>query len=898
MNAVIQKRELLCIPFHAKTYLKDEFPLHAAATGDDSEPQQATVEVVELCIPTAIFRESAQCFGDLNYADHPNLVNLFMTLLQVILYLTHCPYHQATGTSRLSFEQVVDKNDHEVAIRVRLMWQASKTMGEALLFLFATNQDKRRKATGVLKKIDLLTPLKWQQLCCQLNPDVKDMLGHNQLGNVVEPSSPIYPANVMSIELSLVMGEALKCRSKQYSMFNYYVMHEDIPDQKVAIRYSSKVRKYVKIVQFNSLNPGNIEDHLLPFIELEELKENVEKTLYVQLLAPPATTNGVEANVIRRQRSVNLKRKRDDLYYQTIRSVRNKSNLMDLDSVKALMATKWAAFHKRMNGREKEAAFARSNCNKTEIAAEFGEYVNHYYTERAKVQAEGFAKFKKLFTRDGDVPDAIKSIAGWWSEYLKENDQSASKLCSKTTTNLSPFQETLALFAMDLEYIFGVNTAHRDITTALVASFQVYFRTKFHCHLLYTGPPDVGKTFSLEMIHKFVIPGSSRMLAFNTPKAKSVLSSAFSCRIEIHQEMLPSTLGVLVGNSKTSSGSTNNTDSESILKTQLTEGKTGVSALAIVNGERILVEHEVDTNGITLAASNAESVPESMESRFNHVRWVSQEREDNGGMAVCDARRKDVGIQATVIKRIRKTQALMAIAGLMVDLHIIEDVNMEVANALYSKLIEYNKDVHLQGLKVTRNRERFRFLVQALATMRSINTVFDFCPPDINREADEINCNVQYLPFTFEHMKEVEKHMYAKVEDCVFAFGLLAHQYEDPIVYEVIETIRVHLFNKLDWKDQVRWRELEEHSTSIDMLPDHSLIVVEQGGEELRAWTGNVNIFNDFVSITCSQIIASSKDPRADDLEALTRYLLKHMARKPQPGEVRRSVFYTAALLA
>lgn len=121
--------------------------------------------------------------------------------------------------------------------------------------------------------------------------------------------------------------------------------------------------------------------------------------------------------------------------------------------------------------------------------------------------------------------------------------------------------------------LFKNSTAHREIVTVLLASFQVYWRTPFHCHCIFSGPPEAGKTFTLEQLTKILIPGTYEEYSYATPKAKTAGTNQHCCMIEVYEECPPSTLGIQTGHSSSKrDNATNNTDAESLLKTQLTTG--------------------------------------------------------------------------------------------------------------------------------------------------------------------------------------------------------------------------------------------------------------------------------------------------------------------------------------
>lgn len=331
--------------------------------------------------------------------------------------------------------------------------------------------------------------------------------------------------------------------------------------------------------------------------------------------------------------------------------------------------------------------------NKNVAQSDIDEHKHQLYYElsqqRRATQIQGLKDFKTLWHAEGNVPKSIQQIAKYWSSWLKTKDGTIAIPREKQTENLSSYHEILALLAIDLEIVFGVNTAHREIISAWLGAMQIYTKTKFHCHMLLSGDAQTSKTYTLEMLYKMCIPGSASMLAMSTGKAKTAMSNTFASMIEIYQEVPPSTLGIETGKSKGKVGSTNNTDTEALLKTQLTEGEIEIQALNMGSGKRLLEAHKVDVNGFVAMATNApfNDIPHAVKSRFNCICCQNQNRKDNGGLISADARPKLYDLESTVIEKLRRNQMLCAMIGSLIYVGILSEIDMQVADAIYRQVM-------------------------------------------------------------------------------------------------------------------------------------------------------------------------------------------------------------------
>lgn len=317
--------------------------------------------------------------------------------------------------------------------------------------------------------------------------------------------------------------------------------------------------------------------------------------------------------------------------------------------------------------------------------------------------------------------------------------------------------------------------------------------------------------------------------------------------------------------------------------------------MIIEDGIRKLQNIDVDTNAIIMLCTNAKrySIPKAMISRANFYTSVIQNRKDNGGINAADSKLKIPILQQAVIDNMRRNQMIMAIVGSLVFCNIMSDVNMSVSNAVYDKVVCEGGKYHLQGLKNRRHKQRFDFLIQSVVTLRAIDIVFDFEPID---ELTQDRNKFHQKKFEMSDILKLEKHMVAKVEDAVLVFGLLCHQYEDPIVNSITSAIKKFFFNDINQASDTPQRLSDEELNSMCMYVESNYnnsklnklyAATTSRSHKLTAYNGQPYILDGFYQRHFTSETMSKFKTDDEFLTYLSIELHSKMDPKPQQGEIK-----------
>jgi len=860
----------ICIGLRNKRVLNFQFYPKVDEQGNEH------LQFLEMFVPMAIFEDNAQTFGQLKDTD---LGDLYRCGMQLFIYMYNTIASAQAGPVYFFIENVISdkayENDNEdsddsedvedftVGFRFRLIIQAACSAAGIIQYLIAENEKnlddrppKSRKPPKPRTRLDRMTRTDYRALCTLFF--VADAIYEDtiDLDKIEEPMYCYNPVNVFTLRRSIEQAKIFNA-TEDFCTDSFYQL-TDPETQQFYYHISPYVQKYNYPIYGFAMNNLYFSRYLFPWIQTHETEESLnEKSLYIRI------RGSIDSQPDSDEQIIGTKRKLNEEYDAGIQKTKQVVALSTLESLKKDMEKQWTdAYDDTDTARTVKRARSDNSFtlnNRDDAFKAYQELGKKY----RKVQSKGIEAFRKIFHEKAKTPDAIKSIAKFWSELYKKSDGYIFKPRRRYTKNLGIFGDWLVQVALGLEHYLNVNVAHGDIITSLLGAWQIYFGTKFAFHTMFTGPPEAGKTFTFDKIHDICIPGTAVSIAMSTAKAKTATSDSFGYKIEIFQEIPPSTLGI-EGKSKhpsQQSSSTNNTDAEALFKNILSEGKLIVQSITCEKGKRKSEIHNIDAHCCVLIATNASSheIPTAITSRFYHRQWVNQDRTDNGGMAHAMTRQSIDKALNPFVDDLRQMQAMIAIIGLMVSCKILKDVDMTVAIIIYSQLQEHNHLFHLQGLKPPRNFQRYKFLVQTIATARAIETVFRFNPTikesnsteqnltvsstsdgneenrnqcednennENNSENDETHhyTETEYVcqknRFSLQYVKECEKHMYSKVEDCVLALSLLSDQYEDPIMFDILDTIKHMIFGDIDLNSK-EFKDKYENIPSDDAVSFH-----------------------------------------------------------------------------
>lgn len=683
--------------------------------------------------------------------------------------------------------------------------------------------------------------------------NAQDLDNSSSEGAIDTVDSPYYPTNAFKVDLSLLHAANSYAQHSQTQIASYY----EIDTVRIAMR--NAMPQYWFQVNPSSFMPHELHTYEFPFVEHPETCENPERTLYEQMHDYSELTtedyphNEVVEQIVaesmgnRKRTRVETEEDRREMFNQTLTRKTVADSILTIEKIAEKMTVDRDNVLRTKERLDQllEQKRLEHNWDADEFEVKKADQYQDIAEMDRKATMRGLNMLRQVFHLHGPIPSALQYTADWLLRLIQEKGNFCMPL-GKGTSNLTPYHEAQAREILHWENEFGVNTVHGQLSTTLMCVYAMLNGIKGVPHPGMFGPPEAGKTFTFDQLYDLLIEGTCVNLTYATAKSKTGAASDYSYRVELYQEALPEQLGVETGKSNTTGGATNNTNGESIFKTLLSESKITVQTVEIDKntGKRRTVEHKSDCHMLIGVCSNVlvHAMPEAIRSRLLMWTMTEQHRTDNGGMAAACSKTQSHSACALVKQRVRRNQAVAALVGQLVLAKVFRPVGMDVANAIYAMLQSKARQVNMVSFDQARNRQRFMQLVRAVCIQRAIHTVFDFDPdlysnsnaaaasgssqgnrdqhlrvPNSHLHASQAHSTQsQYTefgtqdeetgiytkpkdfhrqPFEWHHLMLLERHMFVKIEDCILVFGMLVHMYEDPIFFDVVDTIKRDWFN-------------------------------------------------------------------------------------------------------
>lgn len=883
------------------------------------------VETLELFVPMTIYTDQAVSFGQLLPDSLTNLQIKYTQAIQLLVYLAREAWSAPEQFSRLLIEDVRRPPPHEnqrCGYRLRVILKLGQSVGDQLASLLAENakrvQELLSKPVQPFKG-EVMTPGQrlallpiHERFSAQDYRNLVIMLHNYDLGqantandlDINNASSIYHPCSAFSVDQSLQSAALAGADPQQCEVRSYFQLHPDDATQRLNFAYARPELNYH--VSVATISPTSYTQYRFPFAPQPHIVENKERQIFKQLHDLDSLPDSVRqlnraylesqlVNPSTGRKLVAEPEDIDDVFDQVLNEIPLVDSQITIDALKSKQSERNKVLSQlRLKHKSQLDNYrAMPNWSQQHLVEMDKAQTLEAAQLRRQLQIEGIREFEQLWHPQSALPQALRCIAKYFKEYLDSHRNLMSRPRLKATRNLTHFHELLALQNIDLEIVFGVNTLHSVTVGMLQSICQLYTLTKMHENWMLLGGAMTGKSFVLDLVHDFCIPGSSKKFTVATPKSKTADSDAFMCMVEIYQEVPPSQLGVVPGGGGQRSGQqrggiqSSSTDGESIFKSVLTEGYVNLQSVVVEQGKRYPVDIKVKTNMMFLLAHNEprHTVPVPMLTRFNAVTLPERDRTDNGGMSGANARPSVAEHKAEVIEKFRRDQMLCAIIGLWLHTGIFQPVGFEVADAIFSKLAEAGGKMHMTGFSSTRNRERYHFRMAAVAMLRAIDIVFDLQPAgDITQECAQFH----ETSFQWEHLLKIEKHLYSRTEDAVYVLGQQSHQYEDPIMHDVILAIKTELLQGAD-VEKLAQEAKRLHSSSGGESSLEGGVQVSSGFEQLQPWTGpSATVWLDDVYYHRSLFEENTYKLKFESgvMQVVARRLHSVMSPKPQVADI------------
>lgn len=409
---------------------------------------------------------------------------------------------------------------------------------------------------------------------------------------------------------------------------------------------------------------------------------------------------------------------------------------------------------------------------------------SNLYTARKEAKKRTLTDFTSVFNANAEAPDAIRAIARWMNQYVNR----FRTLClpvPKLTSNLTAFGDEMMTIMICMETLWNINVSHREILALYLKFMHVYANTGFNPHSFFGGPKAAGKSHIVKTVmEKMLIPGTYINTTYLSAKANVVPGNKNQFMLRIFEDVFPTFLGVHGANKNQE---TSNTDFEAIVKAWLTSGVLNGAVLDTSTGGR-LAARSVDiqslcTSSLAVCCNiSGRQVPDSMSSRFDMIAIQSRDRIEGGGLLGKAGKDPNQMIQMASELfglRFQRNQALFAIVQLlMYGDYYPAQMDFTVAKIVFSLALEEGKANGLNGVTEVRNFERNCFVVQVVALYDAFSCVWD-SPESLSYG----------MPHDITHFSLVERFLRTNVEHATFVMGLMSGQYEDNIIYTIINDL-------------------------------------------------------------------------------------------------------------
>jgi hypothetical protein len=943
-------------------------------------PPLHEIEVAQVFVPLRLWSDNAISFGQLRKDKHKNLQVAYMCVMQLFIAVAKMAWCSTGNFCCLAFEKVEHRRNSEenVGMQVRLTYQGpSMSLGKMFNAVFERNYEnmktrakKPQLHAPALSEHEKLTLPGYRALVKQLTGRLDECIDASACDGLVDDHASVYyPTTAFNIGQALVHASNMHCNAQQSQIASYY---EVLDGEKIRLHNANPCMWFQ--VHLHFVDASQLHNFEFPFVPRFETVENPDRTLFyqmhsynkcsVQAFPDNDFVFEIEAQNLQRSSLQQMQRKFVDddaskslAFDQSLTRMRETSSELNSKEIARLMLGEREKFAQRVRSDEISLKAMRDNgsVSSRQYKTQKREMHREWCRANREITVKGLAMMKQIFHIDGPMPESIRNIASWLWAWNKKHLNFCMPV-KRSTSNLSPYQEAYAREMVYWENLFGVNAVHGQISTTLMCVYAMLNGIKGLPHPAMFGPPEAGKTYVLDKIFEVLIPKSAVMLTYSTPKAKTgATGDEMSFRVELYQEATPAQLGIEQGRGNTTAGATNNTDSESMFKTLLTEGQITVQTMVPdpITNKRRTYELKVDCHVMVAVCSNAlvHNVPDAIRSRLLIWKMTEQRRIDNGGIAAACSKKLCDKVMKPVIERTQRNQALAALIGQLVLAKVFQPVSMDVAHFIYAKMMNASQRYNMKTFSQPRNRSKFMQLVMAVCIQRAIHTVFDFLAPGstlpaydddddmtqsaprdaessvwhadlsnvsgspqsvsshsrrqryahmYNHDSDASSDDDDLMqhrasqpsddgpenddtllfhrrPFRWEHLLELQKHMFVKVEDCVLVFGMLMHMYEDPIFFEVVDTMKRE------------WFKNGAEPVFHDAGADGSNLEGAQGmyfSKRKNYYVLHGAVF-DRASDSRGSASASHVDARnAQHIERLASQLLSKMTTRPQLGEV------------
>jgi len=292
------------------------------------------------------------------------------------------------------------------------------------------------------------------------------------------------------------------------------------------------------------------------------------------------------------------------------------------------------------------------------------------------------AAYESLFYPWANISPALKAVLAWPEQPMI----------------LPSFRAMVQRFLTVMNDTFQVASLHKEIFLAFCACLGVYeVDYSLKHHVLFSGPPALGKSFILQMLHRLLIPGSFQSVSYETKRANATetnMNATILTYDEVSSELFKPGVG----------------DPE--LKERLSSGRTTSRVFTNKGGRRKtqVVESKQQVLFIGLTNESVHKLPDAIQSRLD-VRELAH-RPGKPLIALL-AKKPDVQAQEAFIAETRAIQRHAAVTFTKIYLGLVPPVDLSEA---YDALGRVQVHVQDYGYDISpRTMQRCVLLAKSLA---------------------------------------------------------------------------------------------------------------------------------------------------------------------------------------
>jgi hypothetical protein len=397
------------------------------------------------------------------------------------------------------------------------------------------------------------------------------------------------------------------------------------------------------------------------------------------------------------------------------------------------------------------------------------------------------------FLMSSTMSDAVDSLSSRYTanngftsamEWMKKisNTDQEFVMCKKNfgivDNTLSEFGNFVAVHLYLGETLLGSYASHAELVYAIISSTLTYDipDNSLRLHVVYAGPPTVGKSWLLEQIEKFSIPDTIKRMSVETSKACTT-DDVINGNIIMYDEL---------GNAFTGKG--DDGSGLSTTKEWLARGST-VTLQCNVNEDRTRTNtmHVCERRSDLRAATNLTkfALPPAILSRIYFCEIAGHHRTDTDTVSENHDIKTDLvrvaGIEDFYF-RIRCFQFVAAFYFFLVQCSILPEIDLLLSNRIASLIYKY-VEVRTKNYLENRDKHRIMLYCKAVTLFAAIEKVF-FSGTILAKNT----------PFNYKQMFLLIPFLVARREHVYFAMSSMSDVIVDPNIVMVLEAIN-HLVN-------------------------------------------------------------------------------------------------------